>query len=156
MEEFNVDEEYRLKLQRAEEHFLIPKVTHLSTIITISAHWHHLVSCNDSCVFCKLEPVGRLKETIDCIMSRETKLFEFLLLDKLTKYIEAHVEKWGLRQSPWLRTDLMKLWCTSPKAFFRSSGVMTTERCFSCLINNGCPHGTVCSSTPEVFGANLF
>ena len=38
-----VDEEFGLKLQRTGEKFLNPKVAQLSTLIPISANWHHLV-----------------------------------------------------------------------------------------------------------------
>ena len=52
-----------------------------------------LVSYNDRCVICELEPMNGVKETISRIMCRETELFVFLLFNELNKRIKAYVEK---------------------------------------------------------------
>ena len=50
----------------------------------------------------------------------------------------------------------MRLWCTSPKAFFMSIRVMTTERCFMRALSIMDAIIEVCSRTPEIFGVNAF
>ena len=50
----------------------------------------------------------------------------------------------------------MTLWCTSPKAFFRSIRVMTTDRCFMRALSIMDDIIEVCSRAPEIFGVSPF